>query len=452
MISSSKRRQMFRTGNTSERYFLLTLFVLYLPFSNWLRAEDRNRAAPQTAANAASTEEEWPRWRGPRGDGTWNAPQLAESWPNEGLRRVWRKVIGGGYAGVSVAAGRVYLFDRQTEPHEVERLLCLSASTGELIWEHSYSVEYGDLQYGNGPRAAPTIEGNRVYILGSLGELRCLNAQSGEPIWSRNFKKGFQGRMPMWGYSASPYLYNNMLIVIPGGPKGKSIVALQPETGNEIWSGLSDEAAYAPPLAIEHDGKPQLVCWTPSHIRAIDPADGALCWSVPYAVEYGVSIASPIFREGLVFVSAYWAGSKAIRPVAAGSPADLVYEENRYLRGLMSQPLYRKGHAYLLDKQHGLTCFELKTGKKLWDDDNKMTPRGRNPQATLVWLGESDRAIILNSDGELIFAHLTPKGYHETARTKIISETWAHPAYAGRYVFARSDTELTCHELPVVEH
>jgi outer membrane protein assembly factor BamB len=91
----------------------------------------------------------------------------------------------------------------------------------------------------------------------------------------------------------------------------------------------------------------------------------------------------------------------------------------------------------------------LKTGKKKWDDKNKMTPRGRNPQASLVWLGDSDRIIVLNSDGQLILARVSPDGYREDSRTKIIGETWAHPAYAGNRVFARSDTELVCYDLPV---
>jgi outer membrane protein assembly factor BamB len=108
----------------------------------------------------------------------------------------------------------------------------------------------------------------------------------------------------------------------------------------------------------------------------------------------------------------------------------------------MSQPLYRDGHAYLLDKQYGLTCFDFKTGKKLWDDGNRLTPRGRNPQATLVWTGDGDRVLALNADGELIRAALTPEGYRELSRTKIIGETWAHPAYAWGHVFARSDEEL----------
>ena len=114
----------------------------------------------------------------------------------------------------------------------------------------------------------------------------------------------------------------------------------------------------------------------------------------------------------------------------------------------MSQPLYRDGHVYLLDKQHGITCFELASGRKLWDDKNRLTPRGRNPHASLVWLGDSDRFIALNAEGELVQGRFRPGGYEETSRTKVIGFTWAHPAFAGEHVFARSDEELTCVRLP----
>ncbi len=107
-------------------------------------------------------------------------------------------------------------------------------------------------------------------------------------------------------------------------------------------------------------------------------------------------------------------------------------------------PLSRDGHVDLLDKQYGLTCFEWPTGKKLWDDANQTTPRGRNPQVSLVWFGDTDRAIILNEEGELILARLNSEGHREQSRTKIIGSTWAHPAFAGNRDFARSDTELVC--------
>ncbi|MFZ2640897.1 MAG: PQQ-binding-like beta-propeller repeat protein, partial [Verrucomicrobiia bacterium] len=179
-----------------------------------------------------------------------------------------------------------------------------------------------------------------------------------------------------------------------------------------------------------------------------DPRDGKPLWAVPYPVTYGVSIASPIFHEGIVFVAGYWQGSKAIQLGPGPTDAKLRWEENQFLRGEMSQPLCRDGHVYLLDKTHGLTCFELNTGKKLWDDANRMTPKGRDPQASLVWLNNADRAIILNASGELILARLNPAGYHEQSRAKIIGKTWAHPAFAGRCVFARNEIELVCVELP----
>lgn len=393
--------------------------------------------------------EDWPRWRGPRGDGTWVGPNVAETWPAHGLKPNWEQSVGGGYAGVTVVGNRVYTLDRQKEPEEVERVLCFSADTGKPLWSHAYPVEYEDLQYGSGPRAAATYSDGRLYTLGSLGDVRCFDAAGGKMLWTRHLVRDFAGRVPMWGYAASPFVFEDLVIVLPGGADGNSVVALDRASGDLVWTSQSDEAGYATPILISSGGQEQLVVWTPSHVRSLDPRTGRLFWSVPYEVTYGVAIATPIFQEGLVFVSGYWEGSKAIRLGQNPSEARLEWEENRYLRGLMSQPLYRDGHVYLLDKRHGLTCFELATGKKLWDDGNQMTPRGRNPQASLVWLNDSDRALVLNSDGDLILARFTPAGYEELARANIIGETWAHPAYAGNRVFARSDTKLVCVKLPV---
>jgi outer membrane protein assembly factor BamB len=161
-----------------------------------------------------------------------------------------------------------------------------------------------------------------------------------------------------------------------------------------------------------------------------------------------VSIAMPIYRDGIVFVAGYWEGSKAIKLGPARTDAALLWQNKDELRGIMSQPLYRDGHVYLLDKIFGITCFELSTGKKLWDDDNTLTPRNRNPHAALVWLNDSDRVLALNAEGELVLGRFTPTGYIEQSRTKIIGPTWAHPGFSGRYVVARNDEEIVCIELP----
>src|SRR5262249_44883923 len=153
-------------------------------------------------------------------------------------------------------------------------------------------------------------------------------------------------------------------------------------------------------------------CWTPANVRGLEPRTGKLLWTVPFEVTYGTSIATPIFQEHIVLVSGYWEGAKAIRLGKKPTEAKVLWHERRQ-RALMSQPLYRNGHVYLLDKRQGLTCLVLETGKKLWDDGNRMTPKGRNPQASMVWLGDGDRVIVLNSDGELVLARLNPKGYKE---------------------------------------
>jgi formylglycine-generating enzyme required for sulfatase activity len=411
--------------------------------------DDRPAAAAVTTELAEgntidNSGEEWPRWRGPRGDGTWQGPPLPERWPAEGLRRIWRQPVAGGYGGVAVSGGRVYVMDRIIEPEEQERLLCFDATTGKLLWRHQYAVHYGDLPYGNGPRTTPTIYDGRVYALGALGHLWCLDAASGDPLWSIDLVAEYGARVPLWGVSASPFVYENSLIVLAGGPNERCLLALNRMSGEPIWSGLSDEAGYATPLVIQHRDTQQLVCWTPTSVHGVNPRDGALLWTIPFEVNYGTSIASPLFREGIVLVSNYYDGSKAIRLGPKPSDAEIIWEDRRNLRGLMAQALYRDGYGYLLDKRHGLTCFEFATGHKRWDDENRMTPKGRNPQATMVWIGQEERAIVLNSDGELILARLNPEGYSEQSRTPILGETWAHPAYAGSRVYARSDREIVC--------
>ncbi len=393
--------------------------------------------------------EDWPRWRGVRGDGSWHGPPLPPRWPAEGLRQAWRREIGGGYAGISVADGRAITMDRRKEPQEVERVVCIDAADGRELWVHSYPVSYGDLSYGNGPRAAPTLTGDAVYTLGALGHVCRLDAATGRVVWQVDTVGQLGAKVPEWGFAASPVVWKETVIVHVGAQPGGCFVALEQATGREKWRGGDDPAGYATPQVIDGPEGPQLLGWTPEHVVGLNPDDGRVEWKIPYRVTYGVSIATPIYREGLVFVAGYWEGSKAIRLGPGRADATIVWSDKDALRGLMSQPLYRDGLVYLLDKQFGITCFELASGKKLWDDANRLTPRGRNPQASLVQLGDG-RVAALNAEGELVLARFSRDGYHEDSRTKIIGPTWAHPAFAGSRVFARSDEEIVCVELPVV--
>jgi outer membrane protein assembly factor BamB len=413
---------------------------------------------------ASARAEDWPRWRGPRGDGSWNGPAVPDAWPAR-LRRVWKQPMAGGYCGVFVSEGRVYTMDREKltpatpESDGHERILCFDAATGRPLWSHRYPTRYGGLGgYSNGPRAAPTISDGRVYTLGAVGHFHCLDAATGKVHWSKDLVRDAKARIPEWGFAASPVIDEGRVIVHVGAEPDGCLIAFDRITGREVWRGVSDPAGYCTPVMIDSRGGRQLVVWTPENVRGLEPRTGRLLWTVPYKVTYGVSIASPIFREDILFVTGYWEGAKAIRLGPGLTDAELVWEDRRQLRGLMAQPLYRDGHVYSIDKQAGLVCFELKTGKKLWDDGNRMTPKGRNPHASMVWLGGGPRALVLNSAGELILARFEPTGYRELARTRILDgAVWSHPAFAGRCVFAHADgadhpsagpNELVCVELP----
>ncbi|GIW85367.1 MAG: dehydrogenase [Gemmataceae bacterium] len=400
--------------------------------------------------------EDWPGWRGPRGDGTWQGPPLPERWPAAGLRIAWQQEVGGGYAGVSVRGQRLVTMDLEPAPPKLppsplpktdgvqgfERVLCYSTADGQLLWQHKYPVVYGRLGgYANGPRSTPVLSAdNKVYTLGAVGHLHCYDLVSGKVLWSVDTVRQLGARVPEWGFAGSPLLDGDRLIVHLGASNGGCVIAFDRHSGKEVWKALDDPAGYCNPVIFSTPTGRLLVLWTPQHIHGLEAATGRPLWKVPYPVTYGVSIATPLLRENILVVSGYWEGTKAIRIGPRLQDHELIWTDHRQLRALMAQPLYRDGYGYLLDKDYGLTCFEWKTGKKIWDDDNQLTPRGRNPHASIVWTGQENRALALNAVGELVLLRLHPRGYEESSRVKVLSErVWGHPAFAGRFLFAKTD-------------
>lgn len=384
--------------------------------------------------------EDWPRWRGPRADGTLaEGMSPPEVFPDEGLPVVWRQKIGGGFSGVTTSKARVYTMDRD-KAKGLERVLCFSATDGTLLWQDSYPADYKGMDYDSGPRASVTIHDGLAYSLGARGHVRCLDAETGKLIWSHDTVAELGAKLPTWGLAASPVIHEEKVIYHVGAQNAGCFLAFDRKSGKEIWRNLEDPAGYCTPVLLRHNDLEQMIAWTPEHLQGLRPANGQKLWSIPWKVTYGVSIATPIFHEGILLVNEYWKGSKAFR--LEGDQAKLLWEKED-LCGLMSQALYREGFVYMLDKAKGLSCYELKTGQIRWQDDkHKLTPADRHPHLSMVQIQGGDRAYILNSNGELISVKLNPEGWKELSRVQLIDKTWADPAYSDDSVYARSDRQI----------
>jgi outer membrane protein assembly factor BamB len=325
----------------------------------------------------------------------------------------------------------------------MERVLALDRETGRTLWTHEYPADYGDMDHGNGPRATPAIHGGRVFSLGAVGRLVCLDEAAGKPIWSVDLAKTLNAKLPTWGHSASPLVAGELLLVQAGARPGGTLVGLDLRDGSERWRALGDRPGYSSPILIGPAGQEEVVLWTADAVHGLDPASGKPRWEFPFKTsEYDVAIISPVFQEGQVLVSGYWDGTRAFS-VGSGSPPRLAWT-SRVPSCLMATPLYRERVLYALDRKDGLLCLEWKTGKVLWSDGHRLTAKGQNPHASMVWAG-GERAAMVNAEGELVLARLSPKGYQELGRVPIIRPTcWAHPAFSGQEVFARNDEELVC--------
>jgi outer membrane protein assembly factor BamB len=395
-------------------------------------------------APAAVQADDWSQWRGSARDGTWSNERITDHLLGKSLTPRWRQPIGGGYAGIAVVGDRVYTLDRQAKPHERERILCLDATTGRSLWIHEYAAPYHKMDYGNGPRSTPTVHSGRVYTMGAVGHLLCLDDDTGRVVWSRDTAKDFQGRIPTWGHACSPLVDGKRLIVQVGGQPNACLVAFDAATGKECWRSLADRPGYSSPILIGPPTGRQIVCWTAENVVGLDPDTGQVRWRVPYVSTYDVAISDPVWHRGILLVSGYWEGAKAIQLDRHGLHPNVLWQ-GKQLSCLMSTPLSRDGFVYALDRREGLECVDLATGQVKWKGVH-VTPKGRNPQATLVWAGDTKgrRALILNELGELILARLTPESYRELGRAALIPGTWAHSAYAAGAVFARNDQEILC--------
>jgi outer membrane protein assembly factor BamB len=406
--------------------------------------------------------EEWPEWRGKGRNAIWSESGIIDKFPERGLTAVWRTPLHGGFAGPAVAGGRVFVTDfiRSAGKKGTERALCLDEKSGKVLWTREWDVDYQGISYNTGPRATPTVDGDRVYIVGGSGRLLCLSSRTGAVIWQRDYVREYGTQMPAWGIANAALVDGDRLIAIVGGQPDALVMAVDKMTGKERWRALSSDAehGYSQPVITEAGGIRQLIVWHPAAISSLDPVTGKIYWQQPFRIHLGASVATPVVSGSRLLVSSFNNGSMLLE--LTGEKANLIWKGRSNseintdgLHALINTPVIDGDYIYGICSYGQFRCLSLKTGERIWETMEVTKEKARWASGFIVRHG--DRYFINNDRGELIIAKLSPKGYQEISRSQLIKPTsnpgnrrelgavnWSHPAYANRHVIARNDEEI----------
>lgn len=407
--------------------------------------------------------DDWPQWRGPNRDGVWHETGLIDTFSAPKIPLRWKAPIGAGYTGPTVANGRVFVSDRITEPEEQERVHCFKAATGAPLWTHAYDCKYEGFSFRAGPRASITIDEQRAYALGAMGHCHCLEAATGKVVWSRDLNAEYAIRMPLWGIAAAPLIEDDMLILQIGGDNGACVVALDKATGQEIWRSLDDPASYSAPIAIDQAGRRVVVVWTGTRVVGLDTTSGEELWAHEFGyTRWVIAIATPVHDGNRLLVSAVDKGALLLKLGERDPTAEKLWwrfgadsEPTDGLHALMCTPMLIGNYLYGCNGRGVFRGLDARTGDRLWEDTT-LAMQTRWGQLHMV--RNADRVWLFNDMGELIIGRVSPTGFDEISRAKLIEPTreqlrrrdgvcWSHPAFANRHVFIRNDEELVCASL-----
>jgi outer membrane protein assembly factor BamB len=416
------------------------------PAATSLTAPPASGASPSAAPPAADTRAAvpapstalWTGFRGASRDGVYTETPILTAWPELGLKMLWQQPVGGGYASIAVAQGRAYTIEQR---RRAEVVAAYDLATGRQVWTNSWDGEFKESMGGDGPRATPTWHDGRIYALGALGEFRCIDAASGRTLWRKNILEDNGAPNLQWGMAASPLIVDDKVIVLPGGPSGKSVAAYNRLTGEPVWKALDDKQAYAAPLLATLAGMRQIVVVSALRAVGLDPADGRLLWEFPWRTEYDVNAGVPVVvGPSRLFLSAgYGHGSAVLELSPAGGSFQVktVWSNNR-MTNKFSPSVLRDGYLYGLDEAI-LACISAETGELKWKG-------GRYGYGQVLLAGE--HLVVVTEDGEVALVKASPAAHQEVAKFPALSgKTWNVPAIAAGILLVRNTTDLAAFRL-----
>lgn len=380
----------------------------------------------------------WPDWRGVRRDG--HVPELPEKLSST-PKLIWKKAgVNGAVAGLSVDKDRLLVAERDfADEKDVYR--CFDPSSGESLWRVSFPAK-GNLDYGNAPRAAPVIHGDRAYLLGAFGDLRCLDMTDGKLVWQRQLMQEFSARLPTWGMCSPPLIVADMLVVNPGGSNA-SIAALDLASGATRWTTPGGPAAYAAFIHAEVRGRDQIIGYDQGSLGGWDPQSGKRLWQVVPPVQGDFNVPTPIMLNGELLVSTENNGTRLYSFDSAGQIIPTPRAHFKDLCPDTTTPIVTNGRVFGVSKER-IYCLDAKSLEQIWMLDEE----GFGDHASI--LADDKRVLIFTIRGELILLDAAASESPVISRVNLFSEdveAYAHPALVGTRLFARGSDNVLCVDL-----
>lgn len=382
--------------------------------------------------------EDWPQWRGPHRDGLSAEKNLLKSWPQDGPPLAWR--VGGageGYSSFAVAGGRIFTLGARGDR---EYVVAFDGASGKRLWEVAHGSRFKN-DRGDGPRSTPTVDGARLYVFGASGDLTSLDAASGKIAWTVNVIRDFGGRNIQWGFSESPLVSGDRIIVCPGG-NGSAIVAVNKADGKLLWKSEGDTAGYSSAVLHEVGGVRQAIVFTGQRALGLDIDNGRVLWSYNRVSNRVANIATPIARGNHVFLSSDYGTGAALLELTPSAGA-IAAREVYFTRDMRN---HHASSVLIGDYLYGfssaiLTAMKFDTGEVAWRD--RSVGKG-----SLVFA--DDRLYLFSEGGVAALAEATPTGYREHGRFSLETgslPTWTHPVVSNGKLFLRDQDTVYAYDV-----
>jgi outer membrane protein assembly factor BamB len=397
-------------------------------------------AASHAASTAAVASPEWPGFRGPNRDGVVRSTRINTDWAASPPTLLWRQPIGPGWSSFAVQGD---LFYTQEQRGDEEIVACYRVSTGEVVWQHRDPVRFWESNGGAGPRATPAIAGGRVYAFGATGILNALDAATGRVLWSRQVATETETETPMWGFSSSPLVVDDVVIVAASG----RLAGYDRTSGAPRWMAPRRGGGYSSPHLVAIDDRPQVVLQSGPGVMAVSPADGAVLWQ--HAWSDSATIVQPAQVPGgdLLINSIVPTGGLGVRRIGVTRSAAGWTTVERWtstgLKPYFNDFVVHREHAYGFDGAI-LSCISLADGARVWKG-------GRYGNGQMVLLAEQDVLLVIAEEGDLAVVSATPGGFKELARMSALDgKTWNHPVVVGNILLVRNGQEVAAYRLPAL--